>query len=118
MKTSVLTPKILGIYNLSNFIVNNTTITERNSFDFVKANRVFFEYVLRESLAVLVKIVFEKLRRELLRLIAKVINKLLRGIIDKKLKIITSYTLSILSGVVSGLANQIPSPQPQGSQYK
>jgi hypothetical protein len=118
MKSSVLTPKILGIYNFSNFIVNNTTITERNSFDFVKANRIFFEYVLRESLAVLVKIVFEKLKRELLRLIAKVINRLLKGIIDKKLKIITSYTLSILSGVVSGLVNQIPSPQPQGSQYK
>ena len=66
-KISILTPKILGIYNLSNYIVNDTTVTERNSYDWSKSNRVFLEYVLRESLAVLVKIIFNKLKVELLR---------------------------------------------------
>jgi hypothetical protein len=118
MKTSLLTPKILGIYSFSNYIVNNTTTTERNSFDFAKANRVFFEYVLRESLAVLVRIIFNRLKAELLRLISKVISRILKSIINKKLKIITSFSLSIVSGFANSIVSGIPSPSVEGSKYK
>ena len=38
---SILTPKILGIYNFSNYIVNNSTSTERTSYDWAKSNTVF-----------------------------------------------------------------------------
>lgn len=117
-KCSILTPKILSIYNLSNYIVNNVTVTERNSYDWAKSNRVFFEYVGRESLAVLVKIIFNKLKKELLRLISKVISRILKNITDKKIKIIASYSLAVVGGLVNGLINRIPSPQIAGSQYK
>lgn len=118
MKISVLTPKILGIYNLSNFIVNNTTITKRNSYDWSTSNRVFVEYVARESLAVLLKIIFNKLKAELLRLIAKFIVKRLKEILNEKLKIIASFAAPLVSGAINGLINSIPEPQVEGSKYK
>ena len=117
-KTSILTPKILLIYNFSNYIVNGVTVTERTSYDWSRNNRVFFEYVGRESLAVLVKIVFNKLKKELLRLINKTIQRILKKIVDKRLKIIASFALPLVSGAVSGLLNRIPSPQVSGSKYK
>lgn len=117
-KISILTPKILGIYNLSNYIVNNVTVTERNSYDWSKSNRVFFEYVLRESLAVLVKIVFNKLKKELLRLIAFVVRKILKSIANKKLAIIASFLVGPVSGAINGLVNKIPTPEIEGSKYK
>lgn len=115
---SILTPKILGIYNLSNYIVNNTTTTERTSYDWVKSNTVFFEYVLRESLAVLVEIVFNKLKAELMRLIAKVIQRIIKSIAKKKLKILASFALPSITNTINGLINQIPQPEVAGSQYK
>ncbi len=115
---SILTPKILGIYNFSNYIVNNTTITERTSYDWAKSNTVFFEYVLRESLAVLVEIVFRKLKVELMRLIAKVIQKIIKSITKKKLRIIASFALPAVGNTISGLINKIPQPEVAGSQYK
>lgn len=117
-KTSILTPKILLIYNFSNYIVNDVTVTERTSYDWSRNNRVFFEYVGRESLAVLVKIFFNKLKKELLRLINKTIQRILKKIVDKRLKIIASFALPLVSGAVSGLLNRIPTPQVSGSKYK
>jgi len=117
-KMSILTPKILGIYNLSNFIVNGTTVTERNSYDWSKSNRVFIEYIARESLAVLVKIIFNKLKVELLRLIAFVVQKILKSIVDKKLAIIASFLVGPISGAINGLVNKIPTPEIEGSKYK
>ena len=117
-KISILTPKILGIYNLSNYIVNNVTVTERNSYDWSVSNRVFLEYVARESLAVLVKIVFNKLKLELLKLIAFVIRELLKSIVEKKLAIIASFLVGPISGALSGAVNKIPTPEIEGSKYK
>lgn len=117
-KASILTPKILGIYNFSNYIVNNSTSTERTSYDWVKSNTVFFEYVLRESLAVLVKIVFNKLKAELMRLIAKVAQKIIKKIAKKKLKILASFALPSVLNSINGLINKIPQPEVAGSQYK
>jgi len=117
-KISILTPKILGIYNLSNYIVNNVTVTERNSYDWSVSNRVFLEYVARESLAVLVRIVFNKLKLELLKLIAFVIRELLKSIVNKKLAIIASFLVGPISGALSGAVNKIPTPEIEGSKYK
>lgn len=117
-KISILTPKILGIYNFSNFIVNGTTVTERNSYDWSKSNRVFIEYVARESLAVLVKIIFNKLKLELLKLIAFVVQKILKSIVNKKLAIIASFLIGPISGAINGLVNKIPTPELEGSKYK
>lgn len=117
-KASILTPKILGVYNFSNYIVNNSTSTERTSYDWAKSNTVFFEYVLRESLAVLVKIVFNKLKFELMRLIAKTVQKIMKSITKKKLKILASFALPAVANAVTGLINKIPQPEVAGSQYK
>ena len=117
-KMSILTPKILGIYNLSNFIVNGATVTERNSYDWSKSNRVFIEYIARESLAVLVRIIFNKLKAELLKLLAFVIRKILKSIVDKKLAIIASFLVGPISGAIEGLINKIPTPEIEGSKYK
>ena len=111
----VLTPKILGIFKLAEKMVNdvNTTTSgvsvtvnqETNSFDWAKANKIFFEYVARESLAVLLQIIYNRLRILLLEIIQSFVSRLISEIASKRLSIILSYISS-----VRGIINQIPTP--------
>jgi hypothetical protein len=118
IKNTVMTPKILGIYNLSNYIVNNIPTIAEDGYEFVLNNRVFFEYVTRESLAALIKIIFNKLKILLLELIAKVVAKLIKKIARKKLKIIASYSAGAITGIAEGLISGLPTPQISGSENK
>lgn len=111
----VLTPKILGIFKLAEKMVNdvNTTTSgvgvtvnqETNSFDWAKANKIFFEYVVRESLAALLQIIYNRLRILLLEIIQSFVSRLISEIASKRLSIILSYISS-----VRGIINQIPTP--------
>jgi len=118
IKNTIMTPKILGIYNLSNYIINNIPNIPEDGYEFAINNRVFFEYVSRESLAALVKIVFDKLKDLLLELIAKVVARLLKKLAEKKIKVIASYALNVIANVVEGVITGLPAPQISGSENK
>jgi hypothetical protein len=117
IKNSVMKPTVVGIYNLSGYITTAINTTQNTSFDFAINNRVFFEYVARESLAVLVKITFEVwLKPEIIKLIAKMVKKILKKIAEKKIKIIKSYAKAKLAASEdSGLISGVPEPQISGA---
>ena len=54
----------------------------------------------------------------MMRLISRVIQKILKSIVNKKLAIIASFALPLASGAVNGLINSIPQPEVEGSKYK
>jgi len=117
VKNSVMKPTIVGIYNLSGYITTATNVTQQTSFDFAINNRVFFEQVTRESLAVLTRITFNVfLKPEILKLVAKVVARLLKKIAEKKIKIISSYAKGRLTALEdSGLISSTPTPSVAGA---
>jgi len=88
----VLTPKIVILNQISRKIVLNNTINALNSFDYVKANKVFFEFVARESMAALLQIIYRQIKVEILILISNLIKRLIKEAADKRLKQILSLT--------------------------
>lgn len=124
-----LEPKVIALYQLSTKIVNgpltpvqppvggggnaniNSNLNVDNSFDFAKANKVFFEFVVRESLAALVEIIFNQVKKEIIRLVSEAVIKILKDRV--KLKV---TQLSFLTG---GLVNNVLSsvPTPDTSKY-
>jgi hypothetical protein len=88
----VLTPKIVILNQLSRKIVLNNVLTMTNSFDYVKFNKIFFEFVVRESMAALLQIIYRQIRTEILLLIGNLIKKLIKEQVDKRLKQILSLT--------------------------
>lgn len=115
----VFEPKIMVLYQLSSKIVNgplpqqplpplgtptnvtSTTTTPNikveNSFDFSKANSVFFEYVVRKSSDALLKILLDKIKEEIIRIVMEQII----AIIKEKAKIRLN---AIKSTYTAGLA--------------
>ena len=53
-----------------------------------------------------------------MRLIAKVVQRIIKSIAKKKLKILASFALPSITNTINGLINQIPQPEVAGSQYK
>jgi hypothetical protein len=124
-----LEPKVIALYQLSTKIVNgpltpvqppvgsggniniNDNLNVDNGFDFAKANRVFFEFVVRESLAALVEIIFNQAKKEIVRLVSEAVIKILKDRV--KLKV---TQLSFLTG---GLVDKVLSsaPTPDTSKY-
>ena len=111
-------PKIMVLYQLASKIVNgplanesplgvpsiNPTVTTPsinvgNNFDFAKGASVFFEYVSREALAALLEVVFNQVKKEIIKLIQDQVKK----IIKEKLKIRVKAISSVVTGVVDGL---------------
>lgn len=82
----IFTPKIMVLYQVSKKLVTNGISVENNSFDFAKANRVFFENVVRESGAALLKVIFERVKIEILRIVRKLGEELIKEAINKKIK--------------------------------
>jgi len=88
----ILTPKIMVLYQVSKKMVTNTVDGSSNNFDFVKANKVFFEYVVRESTAALLKIIYEKIKQEIIRLVINLTIILLKESVNKRIKQLKSLT--------------------------
>lgn len=98
----IITPKIISVYQVSNKVVNDTYLNVSSGFDFSKAAKTFFEYVVRESLAALLEILFNIIKRQILALIASVIVT----IIKEKIKLFIGSITSITNaGPVGGLVN-------------
>ena len=74
----IITPKVVGLYQISHQTINDIVLDVTDGYDFSKAARTFFEYVTRESLAALLEIVFNKIKKELISLISRVVVKIVK----------------------------------------
>jgi hypothetical protein len=74
----VLTPKVTTLYQISNVTINDIVLDVRTGYDFSKAARTFFDYVVREASAALLEIVFNRVKKELIALIELVIIKIIK----------------------------------------
>jgi hypothetical protein len=103
----VITPKIVTLYQVSHKCVNDITLDVSDGYDFSKSSRTFFDYVARESLAALLEILFNQIKRELIALVAKVVIK----IIKEKIKIfINSMSGGRATDAISGGVDNIEPP--------
>lgn len=99
----MMTPKVLVIHQLSNYIVNNRVSTDTTGSSFARNNKGFFQYLVRESFKALAIIIFNKLKTELVRLIRNVVII----IIKEQAKIYIKQLTSLVNGRVSSLTNRI-----------
>jgi hypothetical protein len=114
----VFTPKITILYQLAQNLITNT-ITDVGvsvnvddtlksaKFDFAKANKVFFEFVVRESMAALLEILVNQIKEEVIKLVISLTTKLIKEAADKRIK----QLLSLVGGsaITAGIAS-IPTP--------
>ena len=106
----IFTPKIMVLFQTSKKLVTNTIDNFNGiNFDFAVANRVFFEYVARESGAALLEILYKQVREEVLKIVACIVAVLVKEAIKKKTEILKSLTSGFnrVSGVVATKANDI-----------
>jgi len=127
----IVDPKIILLYQLSNKIVNgpltpnpppvgvpggSATVTSPNvnantSFDYAKASKVFFEYVVRESSAALLEILFNLAKREILNLVISVAANITKTQSSLKIKRLLNVVRVVdVPGIAEGVLNAIPPP--------
>jgi len=96
LSTSIIfTPKIMVLFQISKKMVTNTVDEYSGptpNFDFAKANTVFFEYVVRESSAALLEIIYDQIKEEILKVVINLIVSLIKEAINKKLNQLRSLT--------------------------
>ena len=71
-------------------LITNTFDDWGDNFVFAIANKVFFEYVVRESGAALLKIIYNQLKEEVQKIVAQLAIGLIKEAVDKKIKQIQS----------------------------
>lgn len=118
LTTSIIfSPKIMVLFQVSKKLVTNTVSDILNNFDFAKANSVFFEYVVREASAAFLKILYDQIKEEILKIVQELIKTLVKEAIDKKLAQIKSLTgkfdisagISAITDKVDDLTNELSS---------
>jgi hypothetical protein len=97
----ILEPKIVVLYQISLKTVNNIVINVTNGFDYVKACKVFFEYVIRESVAAFIEILFKVIKEEVIKLVSQVALRITKEQNDLRIRAITSIVTGISDGVLS-----------------
>jgi hypothetical protein len=102
----IFTPKILVLYQMVNQVFTGQAMTSNTSKQFTLDHKVFFEYVVRESLAVILEILYDRLKSLLLNIISSFGAKFVKDQANLKIKSI----LSIVYGKTEGLLNSIPTP--------
>ena len=102
----IFTPKIMVLYQVTHALFRGSPMTTTTSSNFAFDNKVFFTFVTRESMAALLEIVFQQLKREVLRIVADFAIELIAEQSDLKLKSI----LSITYGVTEGTLSLLPTP--------
>jgi hypothetical protein len=98
-----LEPKIVALYQISSQTVNNVSVDTNDGFDYAKATKVFFEYVTREALSALMKIIYDKVKEEVINLVAGIAIK----IVKEQAKIRIKSIASIVTGNVDGILTTI-----------
>jgi hypothetical protein len=102
----IFSPKILVMYHIVHKLFRNEELSvsdaEGNvsSSSFVFDNKVFFNFVARESLAALLEILYDILKREVLKLVSKLGIKLVKEQAELKLKSILSIIYSYTDGTL------------------
>jgi hypothetical protein len=114
----IFTPKIMVLFQVAKKLVTNQTYPEPNTvnlnsvnftFDFAVANRVFFEYVVRESGAALLEILYNQVKEEILKIVACIVAVLIKEAVNKKIQILKSLTggFNKVSGLIPIKENNI-----------
>jgi hypothetical protein len=106
----VVTPKIVGLYQISHQTVNDIVLDVSDGYDFSQAARTFFDYVARESLAALLEILFNKIKKELISLISRVVAKIIKEKISLYIGSIAGIFGPALGGLAGGAIDTISSP--------
>jgi hypothetical protein len=88
----IFMPKIMVLYQIAKKLVTNDVADYNTSFDFAKANRVFFEYVVRESGAALLKIIFDQIKEEILKIVGDLVAQLVAEAASKRINQLRSLT--------------------------
>lgn len=88
----IFSPKIKVLTQFSKNLVTGSIDTSKTNFDFAKANKVFFEYVVRESSAALLKILFDQIKEEIIKIVAGLVLNLIKEAVNKKLNQLRSLT--------------------------
>ena len=88
----IFSPKIKVLTQFSKNLVTGSIDTGNTNFDFAKANKVFFEYVVRESSAALLEILYNQIKEEVMKIVAGLVAKLVTELMTKKLNQIRSLT--------------------------
>lgn len=102
----ILEPKIVSLYKLSMKTVNDIIFNVTDGFDYFKATKVFFIYVVRESLAALLEIIFRQLKKEILSLVGEIAIKIAK----ERAKLRVKQINNIVFGSIEGLLLSIPTP--------
>lgn len=97
----LFSPKVMIPFQVAKKIITNSISNDNSTYDFAKANKVFFEYVIRESLSALLKVLFDKIKEIILRKVVELVVSLIKEAVDKKLKQLKSLTggFDITSGL-------------------
>jgi radical SAM superfamily enzyme len=95
----LITPKIVTLYQISNLTINGTILSVNNGYDFSRVAKTFFEYVVRESLAALYQILFNKIKREIINIVTSVVVKIVKEKVKLFIESITSVYLTKVDGV-------------------
>ena len=108
--TSVIfTPKIMSLIQITGKMVEGPSgvYNKSSAYDFTVDFRVFFEFVTRESFAALLKIVFDKIKGEIITLITDVAKQIIQEKIELRFKAIASVLFTITEGLLNSI--EIPS---------
>jgi hypothetical protein len=101
----LITPKIVMLYQVSNLTINGTILNVNNGYDFSKVTKTFFEYIVRESLAALYQILFNKIKREIVNLVSSVVLRIVKEKINLFIGSVTSVYLTKVDGIKEKLNN-------------
>lgn len=99
----VITPKIVSLYQISHQTVNDIVLDVSSGYDFSKAARTFFDFVVREAAGALLEIIFNKIKKELIALITRVVTK----IIKEKIQLYIGSIAGIYGQALSSIAGNI-----------
>lgn len=103
----IITPKVVGLYQISHQTVNSIVLNVKDGYDFSKAARTFFEFVLREAAGALLEILFKKIKKELIALVNRVATKIIK---EKISLYIGSIAGIYLTNAVTGALETIKIP--------
>lgn len=90
----VLSPKVVSLYQISNKVVNQAIVSVKSGFDFSKVTKTFFKIMVREILSIFIEIIFNRVKKELISLITKVVTKIIKEKLGLFLAAVSSVLLS------------------------
>ncbi len=106
---STITPKTVLLYQISHQTVESNILNVTSNFEFSKSASIFFEFVLRESFAALIDVIYTQVKYEILRLVSRVVSKIIKEKIRIYITALNSIILPTIGGGL-GVNNLISAP--------